>query len=127
MRSIAQHDYALQNSFEGDWSSKQDHIVQFYEQQDFLLRSLSRFVSSSLAIGNFCLVVSTTEHHDSMFKLLQKQNVDLSSAIASESYLFLDAEETLSSFMVDGNPDADLFRMILANRYSGRQSKEIAE
>jgi signal transduction histidine kinase len=113
MSSIVQHDYPLQDSFAGDWNSKQDHIVQFYEQHDFLLRSLSQFLSSSLSAGNFCLVVSTTEHQDSLSKLLQKQNVDLSSAIASESYFFLDAEETLSSFMVDGNPDADLFRMLL--------------
>jgi signal transduction histidine kinase len=113
MNSMAQNDSALESPISNDWSSMKDHIVQFYERDNFLLQSLSQFISTSLANESSCLIVSTPEHHERLSEMLRNQNVDLSRAIASESYQFLDASETLSSFLIDGSPDADLFRMII--------------
>lgn len=38
------------------------HIVQFYEDDSFLLDTLSRFIGAGLRVGESCLVVATKPH-----------------------------------------------------------------
>ena len=89
------------------WNDLQDsdHLVQFYESDEFLLQSLSEYVIKGLHSGDACVVVATPSHLFALEQSLRQHGQDLPS-----NYLAMDARETLSRFMVDGEPDAELFK-----------------
>jgi len=86
------------------------HTVQFYEDDVFLLRGLSRLLGSALGGGDACVVIATYAHRSGVEKRLKAHGLDVALAKEQGRYVALDAEETLSRFMVDGTPDPTLFR-----------------
>jgi PAS domain S-box-containing protein len=89
------------------------HSVQFYEDDDFLLDGLSRFVGAALLSGNSALVVATGSHREGLAQRFSERGLDLTPAISQGRYVSLDASETLSKFMLGGRPDRMLFsRMV---------------
>ena len=95
-----------------DWSEMSDseHFVQFYENDNFLLDSLGGFIGKGLCAGDACIVVATEAHREGLEARLRADGLEVDAAISSGQFVSLDAEETLSSFMVDAEPDAVLFR-----------------
>lgn len=110
-------------------TSEHEHFVQFYEADTFLLDSLAGFISAGLTQGDACIVVATKDHRDSLAQRLQADGLDLSAAQACCQYISLDAGETLSKFMVDGEPNAGRFAeavgAIIARAAEGRQRVRI--
>ncbi|MDT4952091.1 MAG: hypothetical protein QOJ02_229 [Acidobacteriota bacterium] len=100
-----------------DWSemSESEHFVQFYETDGFLLNSLSGFVGTGLRAGEAVIVVATKEHRMGLEELLQESGLDIFRARATGQYISLDADETLSKFMVDGQPDAELCFQVIGS------------
>jgi signal transduction histidine kinase len=86
------------------------HAVQFYESESFLYDKVSRFVNTALAAGKSAIVIASKAHREAIDK-----RVDLSSlGIGSQAqFISLDAEETLSRFMVDGWPDPQRFADVI--------------
>ncbi len=95
-----------------------EHFVQFYEDEAFLLDSLSGFVGAGLRQGDACLVVATQAHREDLEQRLRDSGLDIDSAVASGQYVSLDAFETLSKFMVDGSPDPTLFAEVIGEAVS---------
>jgi signal transduction histidine kinase/ActR/RegA family two-component response regulator len=89
-----------------DWSgmNESEHFVQFYETDGFLLNSVSGFAGAGLRAGEAVIVIATKEHRDGLDELLKQDGLDVFTARASGQYVSLDASETLSKFMVDGQP-----------------------
>ena len=85
------------------------HSVQFYDTDEGLVHRLCGVVSSGLRIGNSVLIVATKDHRNQLVKELQRLDVDVRSYAREDRFTICDAEETLSRFMVEGLPDADLF------------------
>lgn len=81
------------------------HIVQFYENDEFLIETIKQFIKS----GDTALVVAETSHKNKLEKGLEIHGVDVSTARSLGSYLCLDAQEVLSRFMINNMPDPDLF------------------
>jgi signal transduction histidine kinase len=98
-----------------DWSdmTESDHFVQFYEDDEFLLRSLSGYVGMGLSLGDACIVVATRAHRESLDQRLQGYGLDVFAARAAGQYLPLDADETLSQLTVDGKVDAGRFEELV--------------
>lgn len=98
-----------------DWTAMpgSEHFVQFYESSDFLLNSLSDFITTGLSNGDCCLVVATKTHRDTLEEQLGSSGLDLQSARVGGQYLSLDAAETLSQFMIDGWPDKARFAEVV--------------
>lgn len=94
-----------------DWSeiSESEHFVQFYETDEFLLDSLSGFISTGLDAGDACIVVATKAHRENLEERLKANGLDVAGAQMRSEYTSLDAAETLSKFMVDGLPDQQRF------------------
>ena len=92
-----------------DWSDMSDdeHFVQFYESDGFLLNSLSGFIGSAINSGVPAVVVATKPHRDGLDELMRANSVDVTNALASGKYVALDAAETLSKFMIDGVPEPE--------------------
>jgi hypothetical protein len=114
-----------------DWSGmrEMEHFVQFYETDTFLLDSLVGFIGTGLERGDAGIVVATEEHREALEERLKASGVDVAAARASGQFVSLDAGETLSKFMVDGSPDANLFAetvsAIITRAAEGRQSVRI--
>ncbi len=89
--------------------AEESHFVLFYEDDEFLVDSVARFVASGLTLGDPVVVVATESHRTSLREKLEAESFDVLGAIGSRQLTMLDAEETLSAFMVDGSPDATRF------------------
>jgi PAS domain S-box-containing protein len=100
-----------------------EHFVQFYENDEFLIESVSSFVGAALTDNQSGLVIATAEHRQAIQRKLLACGVDVSEATEAGRYVVLDASETMSTFMVDDMPDAHLFNetigSILANLSQG--------
>jgi excisionase family DNA binding protein len=86
-----------------------EHLVQFYEHDSYLEKTVADYVASGLRNGIDVIVVPTPGHLKNIEKLLAKMDVDLAGAKAEGRYVALDAAETLAQFMVDGVADLGLF------------------
>ncbi|MGI8981071.1 MAG: MEDS domain-containing protein [Pirellulaceae bacterium] len=95
-----------------DWSlmGESDHFVQFYENDDYLIDSVSGFVGAGLTQGKASVVIATAEHRDALQRKLAACGVQISQAESAGQYILLDAAETLAKFMVDGSPDPQRFK-----------------
>lgn len=89
------------------------HFIQFYENDAFLLDSLSELVSTDLATGDTCIFIATQTHQDGLEERLKANGLDLATAQMQGKYISLNAIETLSQLMIDGLPDADRFAEII--------------
>jgi signal transduction histidine kinase len=98
-----------------DWGELGDseHLVQFYEADDFLLDSLAGYVGIGLAEGDACIVVATREHREGLEARLLDFGLDLQEARAEGRYVALDAAETLSKLMDGASPSPELFTDVI--------------
>lgn len=85
------------------------HHVQFYENDAFLVESVARFLAEGAQVGQPILVIATPAHVRAFHDALVLRGVDVAELVRGNDALFLDAEETLGSFMQGGRPDRDLF------------------
>jgi len=92
-----------------------DHVVQFYETDEFLIHTLGSFITTGLSAGDACIVVATPAHRAGLDERLQAAGLDVSAARASGQYVALDAAETLATFMVDGSPEPRRFVKVLGD------------
>ncbi len=87
-----------------------EHVVEFYETEQFLADTVTGFVGPGLHDGGAAVVVATAEHRRLFEQALRASGIDVAHAIAADRYITFDAAELLRAFMVDGAPDARLFR-----------------
>jgi hypothetical protein len=91
-----------------------DHVLQFYENDEVFLETLAGFVGGGINAGDCCIVIATRPHLDSLNLRLREHVVHIDTLIADHRYIQLDAEETLSRFMVNGRPDEGLFNQAMS-------------
>ena len=94
------------------------HSVHFYEEDSFLLDSLTKLIGTALVAGDSAVVVATAAHRDGLEKRLKARGFDLEVNTKLGTYCALDAAETLSTFMVNGALDAALFNTIMGHLIS---------
>src|SRR5271155_3452618 len=85
------------------------HLVQFYEDDSFLIDSLARWFADGLNAGDSCLYIGTDDHRTSLEQQLTNRGIDLVRVRAERRYVCLDAAAMLSDFMVDEWPNEALF------------------
>jgi PAS domain S-box-containing protein len=85
------------------------HLVQFYEDDGFLIDSLTHWFADGLSAGDSCVYVGTESHRISLEKRLATRGVDLDKLCKEGRFVCRDASKVLSSFMVDEWPDEALF------------------
>jgi signal transduction histidine kinase len=89
------------------------HSVQFYEEDSFLLDSLTTLIGTTLVSGDVAIVIATPDHREGLAKRLKARGLELELTASLGSYCALDAAETLSGFMAHGLPDAALFHSFM--------------
>jgi hypothetical protein len=89
------------------------HAVQFYEQDEFLLEGVTRFVAAGISDGDSSIVIATKAHRTDLEARLVRRGFDLNAARRRGSYVALDAAETLGKLMVGDRPDAAKFEQVV--------------
>jgi hypothetical protein len=105
-----------------------DHIVQLYQDQDFLNRAVCRFAGAALSNGEGIILVPTLTHWNAIRPRLEAEGVDVEAAQSRGQLTVVDADELLPRFMRDAMPDAPVFLGLAADvvakaRGGGRYSK----
>jgi len=86
-----------------------DHFVHFYDKDEALVESLSRYLRNGLEAGGGAIVVATAAHAAQILARWACEGFDSSWARERGQLVILDAAETLASICVDGRPDMRLF------------------
>jgi hypothetical protein len=105
-----------------------DHIVQLYQDQQFLNRAVCRFAAAAIANGEGVILVPTAAHWEAFRPRLEAEGVDIPAAQGRGQLTVVDADELLPQFMRDAMPDAPVFLGLAADvisqaRGSGRYPK----
>jgi hypothetical protein len=88
-----------------------EHIVQLYGDDDQLLtRNVSRYLADGLRRGDGLVVIATPEHINAIVRHLVE---DEAGTAAAGRLVLLDAGETLARLLLNGRPDAILFRSVV--------------
>ena len=77
------------------------HAVQFYNDDVFLIDTVSAFITAGLKENGAIIVVATAQHREELRNTLQAAN--------NSSITYIDAVELLSAFMVDDWPNETRF------------------
>jgi hypothetical protein len=85
------------------------HAVQFYDDERVLAKNVSHYLGDGLRCGERVVVIATPGHREGFTQELQEQGFDPAGAMREGRLLLLDAGETLSGFMIDGQPDPERF------------------
>jgi hypothetical protein len=105
-----------------------DHIVQLYQDQDFLNRAVCRFAASALANGEGLILVPTVAHWNAFRPRLEAEGVNVKDAQAQGQLTIVDADTLLPRFMQKAMPDGPMFlglagEIIAQTRGAGRFPK----
>lgn len=109
-------------------AAPRDHIVQLYQDQEFLNRAVCRFAAAAIANGEGVILVPTIAHWDAFRPRLESEGVDVKAAEQRGQLTIVDADNLLPTFMRDGMPDSPVFLGLAANvvsqaRADGRYPK----
>jgi hypothetical protein len=85
------------------------HAVRFYENERSLARIVAEFLDDGLRDGEPGIVVATPTQRAAIVRELVVRGVDVVGLKQSGELVLLDAEDTLSGFMRDGQLDAGVF------------------
>src|SRR5436190_1258635 len=86
-----------------------DHIVQLYQDQDFLNRAVCRFAAGAISNGEGVILVPTAAHWEAFRPRLETEGVDIKSAQSRGQLTVVDADELLPRFIRNAMPDAPVF------------------
>src|SRR4051794_5179495 len=68
------------------------HLVQFYEEEEFLCETVCEYASAGLASGEPIVIIATPAHLDAFSDALRANSFDLERAQASRQLTLLDAD-----------------------------------
>jgi hypothetical protein len=81
-----------------------DHIVQLYQDVEFLSEAVADYIGTGLQRGEAAIVIATPEHRARFLEKLEPKEGQLK---------LLDAEKTLERFMASGMPEWKSFHQIV--------------
>jgi signal transduction histidine kinase len=107
------------------WADREHggHVAQFYATDAFLLKSVSRFIGTALGAGDAAIAIATPEHLNGLWRALKRRGLEIAGIAKQGRYVALDAEEILSSFMVNGLPDESRFQKVMGSLISRSRAK----
>ena len=94
-------------------SSPREHLLEVYKSESAFIDGLVEFASQGLAAGEAFVMLATAGHRDAVTTTLQARGHDLQAS--PDTFIALDAAETLARFMVDGKPDEQRFEVVIGS------------
>ncbi|MDQ1394026.1 MAG: hypothetical protein QOF30_3003 [Acidimicrobiaceae bacterium] len=96
-----------------------DHLVEFYENESFMVDTVTAFLGPALREGDVAIVVATASHRQSFETGISKAGIDVDAAVRGGRYLAFDAADLLSRFMVGGRLAPGAFRETIGSVIEG--------
>jgi len=90
-----------------------EHSVQIYSDDSLFMDALEGYTSGGLRLGENVIVIATKSHRGALERRLRVRGYNVAEAQAEDRYIPVDAEALLSQFMVDGQPDENLFNQVI--------------
>jgi MEDS: MEthanogen/methylotroph, DcmR Sensory domain len=106
-------DVGLPSSASTRIGHQQEHSVQFYADDGFLIDELRQFIGSALATGCSAVVIATKVHRENLSRKLEIYGVDVSAATREGRYLAYDAADVLSQFNLNNQIDPAQFTHLI--------------
>ena len=94
------------------------HSVQFYEDDAFLLDSLTNLIGTALVAGDAAIAIATPAHREVLASRLHARGLDLEVAARAGRYHAIDVAGTLAGLMVHGAPNPALFHSFMGSLLS---------
>ena len=85
------------------------HDVNFYRTDETLVKSVLDFLAAGIRVGQPIIVISTDQHRRAFTAGLRARGLDPDVLLAGRLAVWLDARETLNTFMEGGLPSRELF------------------
>lgn len=109
-------------------AAPRDHVVQLYQDQDFLNRAVCRFAGAALVNGEGLILVPTVQHWNAFRPRLEAEGIDVKGALDSGQLSVVDSDELLPRFMQKTQLDGPMFlglagETIARTRGAGRFAK----
>ncbi|HEV8331339.1 MAG TPA: response regulator [Steroidobacteraceae bacterium] len=92
-----------------------EHLVQFYEDSQTLVETLTGFIGSGLRAGGAGVVIASPAHLEALEQQLAADGIDVAAAKKSGQYVGLDAGETLATIVSNHWPQPELFDSKVGN------------
>ena len=96
-------------------AAPREHVVQLYQDQDFLNRAVCRFAGAALSNGEGIILVPTQSHWNGIRPRLEAEGVDVKAAQERGQLTVIDADQTLPKFMKGKMPDSPVFLGLAAD------------
>jgi anti-sigma regulatory factor (Ser/Thr protein kinase) len=91
-----------------------DHVVQFYDEESELARSVGGYLTRAVRAGDASVVIATPAHRNAFQAELSAAGIDLNDADREGAIVWLDAVTTLRRLMPQGRIDPEAARAALA-------------
>jgi diguanylate cyclase (GGDEF)-like protein len=105
-----------------------NHRVQFYDSDAFLVKTVFEFFEPAWRAGDGVIVIATHEHREAI-QAMRRHGTGGAQRSGADNSVFLDACETLATFMVDGMPDERRFNEVvggLMRQVSHNSSRQVS-
>lgn len=101
-----------------------DHVVQIYEDDDRFVDLLTGFVLDGIRADDCVIVIATECHIAQLDQALTAGGADVSGLMGREQYIPLPADSVLSTFMVNGWPDENIFVNVLNGLFAKARAQK---
>ncbi len=104
------------------------HRVQFYDSSAFLVKTVGAFIEHAQRAGDGVIIIATQDHLNALQTILGAAP-NAARCDSRDHRVFLDARDTLATFMVDGQPDEQRFIDVvggLARQVSDNGSRPVS-
>ncbi|GAC1480505.1 MAG: hypothetical protein NVS1B4_25680 [Gemmatimonadaceae bacterium] len=91
-------------------SAARTHVVQFYENDDYLADTVALFIGDGLEMGQPVVAILGRRHRELIVTRLSLFGVAVESAVSEGRLTFLDSQQCLAAIMSGPMPDATRFR-----------------
>lgn len=96
-------------------ASPHDHIVQLYQDHDFLNSAVCRYVGAGLANGDRIILFPTLTHWNDFRQRLETERVNVQAARERGQLTVVDANELLPRLLRDAMPDPHAFNDVIGD------------
>jgi DcmR-like sensory protein len=99
-----------------------DHLVQLYTSDEALVSTVARFIERGVAEGEAVIAITTSAHWRMIGERLGASGVDVRTVQATRQLIVRDAQDTLTTFMVDGMPERTAMRAAVMSALESARS-----
>jgi hypothetical protein len=100
-----------------------EHVLQVYDNNEVFIKTLSEFVGDGINSGDCTIVIATRQHLLSLENSLLSHGINVDSLKKEDQYIAIDAEEVLSTFMVNDWPDSKKFFEMVSGLFKRAKKK----